>query len=239
MLRGFFDKPYGNGSGLNIYMFGPRRWAHAVYLILSNPSYLVARIKVILDQLIHPSDPWLTRASIEFLEAYLHRGMSGFEYGSGRSTQWFARRVAHLVSVEDDPVWYDRVKASLTAFNVDYRFVDTGSGSADYVDQLLSFRDATFDFIVIDGSFRDPCIAAAADKVRPGGVVILDNADERRDVRPLHGFTRHSTDNGVWQTDLFVRPAPSPPVGHRPSGCETVLYPSGEPAACNTIFGAG
>jgi hypothetical protein len=41
--------------------------------------------------------------------------------------------------------------------------------------------------------------------VKPGGIIILDNADEVRDIQPLDGFARHSTGNGIWKTDIFIR----------------------------------
>jgi len=190
-------------------MFSPRRCAHALNLLINNRQYFIARIKVILDQPMRPNDPWLTRDAITFLQAYLREDMVGFEFGSGRSTSWFARRVSRLISVEDNPVWYRRVKQDLSCLKVDYRYISTNAGCITYVNQLLSFSDASFDFIVIDGSCRDACISVAARKVKPGGVIVLDNADERRDVSPLSTFERHSTHNGISQTDIYVRASPT------------------------------
>jgi len=90
--------------------------------------------------------------------------------------------------------------------DVEYRFAATTSGCAEYVNQLLAFPDATFDFIMVDGSCRDPCISLASVKVKPGGIIVVDNADECHDLSPLHGgFARYSTDNGVWRTDIYTR----------------------------------
>jgi hypothetical protein len=205
MIRRFFQRPVGVGSGLNVRMFGVRRVGHALKLFLNDKPFFIARCRVILDQLLHPNDPWLTRDSIEYLERFLRKDMHGFEFGSGRSTKWFARRVMRLVSVEDDRTWYQRVKKNLAGSNVDYRFAETTSGCMEYVNQLQSFPDETFDFIIIDGSCRDACIHAAATKVKRKGIVVLDNADEERDVSPLQEFACFSTSNGVWKTDIYVR----------------------------------
>lgn len=211
MLRSFFAVPNGVGSGLNIYMFSPRRLGHLLRLVIHERAYFVARCRVILDQLLHPNDPWLTRDAIRFLERYLRRDMHAFEFGSGRSTKWFAQRVARLVSVEDDPVWYQRVNRELAGMDVDYRFAATTDGAGEYVGHLLSFPDATFDVVVIDGSCRSAAIAAAARKVKRGGVIVVDNADERYDLNPVREFSRHSTSNGVWQTDIYARPMSEAP----------------------------
>jgi hypothetical protein len=189
-------------------MLAPRSLWHALKLFVHDRKYFVARVQVIIDQPMRPTDPWLTREAISYLQNYLCHGMQRFEYGSGRSTVWFARRVSRLISIEDNPVWYGRVKPIIDPLNVDYRFVDTASGCAKYAGQLSEFPDGYFDFILIDGFCRDSCILASAPKVKPRGIIILDNSDEVRDLRPLSGFARHSTDNGIWQTDIFVRPTP-------------------------------
>lgn len=205
MLKDFFTRPSGTGSKLNIYMFEPSRIRHALHLVLHEPSYAIARTRIIIDQLLHPNDPWLTREAISFFDGYLRSDMCGFEFGSGRSTRWLARRMARLISIEDDPSWFQRVRRDVENLNVDYRFASTAAGCREYVSQLLAFPDATFDLILIDGSCRDRCISAAATKIKPGGIVVLDNADEIRDVQPLQQFDKYSTNNGVWRTDIYTR----------------------------------
>lgn len=44
--------------------------------------------------------PWYTYPCIDFLEARLDPSLSVFEYGSGLSTIWYARRVDEVVGVE-------------------------------------------------------------------------------------------------------------------------------------------
>ena len=40
----------------------------------------------------NPKSPWLCPSAIEFLKIYLDNGMTGVEFGSGRSTYFFASR---------------------------------------------------------------------------------------------------------------------------------------------------
>lgn len=50
--------------------------------------------------------PWITLLAIEFLEKHLDVNMKVFEYGSGGSTLFFAKRVKEVISVEHDPKWF-------------------------------------------------------------------------------------------------------------------------------------
>jgi predicted O-methyltransferase YrrM len=61
----------------------------------------------------HPDSPWLTSEAVVFLERSLEPDRVGFEWGSGRSTVWFARWVRRLISVEHDPLWYEQVRKRL------------------------------------------------------------------------------------------------------------------------------
>lgn len=162
---------------------------------------------VLYHQCREPAAPWLTIDAIRMLEQILTKEMTGFEWESGRSTLWLADRLKSLVSVEHDPEWYAAVRSDLAAkgcANVGYRL----SGANSYADEIRSFDDGSFDFIPIDGEKRSACIAAAAVKVKVGGHIFIDNADSGYDVTPLAGFTYHPTDNGVWRTDVYIRPRP-------------------------------
>lgn len=89
------------------------------------PRYVVNRIALGNYQRTHPEAPWLTPAAIALLERMLLPTDRGLEFGSGRSTLWFARRIGRLISVEDDPAWHDRISRQLKELslgNVDYLF---------------------------------------------------------------------------------------------------------------------
>lgn len=67
------------------------------------PRYLRDRFGVMLFQRRHPDAPGLSPEAVSLLSTLLEPTHAGLEWGSGRSTIWFARRVAELVSVEHDP----------------------------------------------------------------------------------------------------------------------------------------
>ena len=66
------------------------------------PRYVYHRTRQLCYERAHPDEPWLTPAAIGLLATLLRPADTGAEFGSGRSTLWFAARVAALTSVEHD-----------------------------------------------------------------------------------------------------------------------------------------
>jgi predicted O-methyltransferase YrrM len=142
--------------------------------------------------------------------------MTGVEFGSGRSTAWFARRLARLTSVEHDPGWHEKVKADLERGgigNVDYRFVpaEPPGAPADrprYAAVLDDFPDGSLDLVVVDGHYRDACLALAPPKLKPGGLLLVDDVafwGGRPPVPPGWALAHDST-NGIKNTHLWRKP---------------------------------
>lgn len=138
------------------------------------PRYIVDRVGVSFFQYRNPDAPWLTPDAIAILDSWLRPTDRGVEWGSGRSTRWFGNRVASLLSIEHDAEWYARVTRTLPP-SVDYRMLD-GQG---YVDAGRELADSSLDFALVDGQthFRDACALLAIAKLRPGGMLIIDNAN--------------------------------------------------------------
>ena len=151
------------------------------------PEYLFPRVRQILFQRRHPEAPWLSEAAIRFLEAWLRPGDVGIEWGSGRSTVWFAGRVGRLTSVENDRQWHQKVSGMLAekrlADRVDQRHVACDLNEQDepdrhaYADVANEFPDGALDFAMVDGMIREACMRAVIPKIKPGGLLILDNAN--------------------------------------------------------------
>lgn len=97
------------------------------------------------------------------------------EVGAGRSTRWFAERVHHLTSIESDPEWYSKVARDIDSLgNVNLRLFEN---PRDYVQALVEQEDCHFDFILIDGISRGECALAALPKLKPGGLIAIDNIE--------------------------------------------------------------
>jgi predicted O-methyltransferase YrrM len=193
-----------------------------------SPDYVYSRVKVAAYQRRHPAAPWLTEAMIQFLEGWLKPSDVVVEFGSGRSTLWFAERTARVISVEHEAGWH----AEITA-----RLKDQRVGNVTYVlaqDPDLYARagdtpvDAA-DLILVDGFNRDATALWALQKIKPGGMILVDNASwylphatrapssvgehgepptERwREFWQVVRHWRHSwTSNGVWDTAAFFAP---------------------------------
>lgn len=145
------------------------------------PIYIYNRIKYSLYKKRYPSHPWLTQTSIQVLDSWLKPIDIGFEWGCGRSTLWFAKKVDHLTSIEHDELWYSRVNEILSAKQIlNVRLLlrsKSGGQSSDYVQAIGHIPDNSLDFILVDGRQRMLCLHASLEKLRPGGLLALDNAE--------------------------------------------------------------
>jgi predicted O-methyltransferase YrrM len=186
----------------------------------------------------HPDDPWLTPAAIRLLSTLLRSTDRGVEFGSGRSTTWFAARVAALTSVEHDARWHETVTTALKdrgVGNVEYILSaedqpTEDSSDSGYARTALAFPDASLDFALVDGRHRGYTAKFIMPKLKPGGMLIIDNvnwylpcqskAPNSRTAalgpatrvwaevwRELSGWRTIWTSSGVWDTAIFIRPA--------------------------------
>lgn len=57
------------------------------------PRYVFNRIAVLLDERRNPEHPWLTADAVRILSTLILPTDIGVEFGSGRSTKWFAQRL--------------------------------------------------------------------------------------------------------------------------------------------------
>lgn len=145
-------------------------------------SYLANRLRERFYRRLHPGLPWLSPQAIQFLAQHLQPTDVGLEFGSGRSTLWFAQRVSFLTSVEHNPEWHRRVKGIAVragAANLECLLVlkdDEQARSPAYARVAERFVDGSLDFILLDGIYRDICANASVGKLREGGLLILDDA---------------------------------------------------------------
>lgn len=150
------------------------------------PFYIKDRLRVWWYERRNPGHPWLTQDAISFLHQWLKKSDAGIEWGSGRSTIWLAGHVGHLISVENNREWYDRVDADIRSRGVDnirYRFHPTDGLSREsesdsaYVQEVKDVADASLDFALVDGWARVHCCHAVLSKLKSRGLLVLDNAN--------------------------------------------------------------
>ncbi|MBR8826523.1 MAG: hypothetical protein DSM107014_01225 [Gomphosphaeria aponina SAG 52.96 = DSM 107014] len=106
--------------------------------------------------------PWITFPAIELLENFLTNDMKVFEYGSGGSTLFFARRVSEVVSVEHDKSWFNDVSKQIekhnynncTIYLIEPKTSDNSKLDEASLKQIASDPDAYTSLSLINQSFR-------------------------------------------------------------------------------------
>jgi hypothetical protein len=120
--------------------------------------------------------PWYTYPAIEYLKQLDFSEARVFEYGSGNSTLFWAAAARQVVSVEDDPGWYQKIRQALPS-NCE---LTLETDLTRYV-EAIHVAGGEFDVIVVDGAARGGtrrrCALAALGHLRRGGMIILDNSD--------------------------------------------------------------
>lgn len=196
-----------------------------------SPAYLRSRLVQIFYEQRNPNAPWLTPDMIKILDSCLRSSDIGMELGSGRSTLWFAKRIAHLTSIEHDESFYHRTFRALDEAgirNVDYRLCQA---EVDYLSSIAEREEASLDFALIDGKHRAKCVLFILSKLKPGALLVVDNSEcyltPPRDacskapmpltkVPPPGDWELASellrdwrclwTTNGVWDSALYMKP---------------------------------
>ena len=195
------------------------------------PRYIKDRLLLLLDYRKNPKNPWITADAARLLHGLIKPADIGVEFGSGRSTTWFANRLQQLTSIESNPEWYAIVKGQLadTGLNakVDYRLC---TDEADYARQALTFADGSINFCLVDGVARDHCALNMVPKMKTGGILVVDNVnlylpnDETHSPNSLRmrdgtasevwtafeksvsGWRKIWTTNGVFDTTIWIKP---------------------------------
>jgi predicted O-methyltransferase YrrM len=128
-----------------------------------------------------PERPWIVPASIGWLGRRIRKDWAVLELGSGRSTVWFARRAGSVLSFEDNEYWYPRTKERLETAglgNVELRL----RSAEDFPQEVAALPHDSFDLVVVDfleapAITRIDALKPAMKKVRPGGLLLLDDSD--------------------------------------------------------------
>jgi hypothetical protein len=126
----------------------------------------------------HPL-PWYTYASIDFLKYRNYQNKSVLEFGGGQSTLWWANRAKHVVTLEGELAWYQRIRNTMPD-NVDLSHVTMADRSANVeaVNATLASKPfSEYDVVVIDGLFREEMVDVACRVLAPNGIIICDNAE--------------------------------------------------------------
>jgi hypothetical protein len=104
--------------------------------------------------------------------------------------------------------------------NVDYRFIPLDHAIDEatrpvyevipkYVAVFSEFEDDSLDFVVIDGHYRQACLLAALKKLKPGGLLLVDNSNwmsQREWGVPGSWPLAHRSENVMSETSIWEKP---------------------------------
>jgi hypothetical protein len=120
--------------------------------------------------------PWYTYPAVEYLSQLDFSDAEVLEFGGGQSTEWWCARAKSVMCMESNAAWSARLSERL-GNRATVLAVSTPANAAELV------GDRKFDVIVVDdGSGVGPDgrvdnARTAFSHLKPGGLVIVDNAD--------------------------------------------------------------
>ena len=118
--------------------------------------------------------PWVTYSFIDFIKDRLNKKQKVFEYGSGSSTLFYAKRVDRVVSVEHDENWFNKI-LNTKPQNAEMIFTKLERGG-EY-SKKAALLGEKFDIIIVDGRDRVNCCKESIHALSPSGVMVLDDSE--------------------------------------------------------------
>lgn len=160
----------------------------------------------------YPEHPYYVPQVIKILSAALNKQAVVFEWGSGISTIWYAKKVKSIVAIEHCEQWYRKGNGWIqeqNLSNIDLKYIlATNNSFQNYTQAISEYDDKFFDLVAVDGRDRVECIKQAVNKVKIGGYLILDDSHRTRyqvafGLLTNYEYQRHNF--GLLQTTIFRR----------------------------------
>ena len=157
--------------------------------------------------------PWMNYSVIKLLDDRLKPDFTLFEFGSGYSTRFYAKKVGTVVSLEYDEHWFRIVKADMPE-NV--RLVFKNQDIDGEYCRVIHSAGIAFDVVVVDGRDRVNCVKQAVSALSPRGVILLDDSQQEKyreagEFAGAQGFRAldleglKATGKGLDRTTVFYR----------------------------------
>ena len=184
-----------------IFMWGPFMLKHP-QIIRFFPQWLISQRPGATSY--ENGIPSIPLEAIAWLESFLKEDTKAFEWGSGGSTLFIAKRVGKLISVEHDLKWHSLVSRLIKQHEIsncelflkkprssnnqldlnegkvspDYLSSEKGGQGfvfEEYCKAIEAYPDEHFNLVFVDGMARPSCIFHALRKLKPGGFLMLDD----------------------------------------------------------------
>jgi len=171
--------------------------------------------------------PWWPFAVESKLASFLKdtKNARVFEWGSGASSFWLAKRSGSVISIEHDLSWTNKILEMIRlngVRNLEIRHVGATPSVAPIISsdksgyKNLDFESyvntidglGKFDLIIIDGRARVDCWNRAALHLNPNGIIVLDNSNRKRYKLATSGFNclrlKGLTPASPWMTESII-----------------------------------
>ena len=132
--------------------------------------------------------PWMSYNFIEFISHKLQPHHEIFEFGSGSSTLFFAKRVKKVTAIESNKKWHEIMQIKLreaNITNVELILMDDALENSEYENYAKNL--GRFDFVFVDSLKRFECVKNSLDAIKADGALILDDS-ERKNYQKIFTF---------------------------------------------------
>ena len=194
--------------------------------LIAHPQYLPRYLRYAPFTGYRPVDiglPWFSFAAIDFLDRYITKEMTVFEYGGGGSTIFFARRAKKVVCVESSHAWADAIEKALEEQQIKnvtilrHPFDVSDKAAFEKSAYLNCAKDYGADVYIVDGyeesiQLRPICFELVEKIITAasGGIIVLDDSwrygsvRENNKAKEVRGFQSCGPCRyGVTSTDIF------------------------------------
>jgi len=118
--------------------------------------------------------PWMNYQILIFLKERLKKNFDLFEFGSGFSTFFYAKKCKSVFSVEHNDEWYKQVSSTLPEnASIIYKNEDI---DGEYC-RVIRQSDLFYDVVIVDGRDRVNCMKQSVDALSERGVILLDDSE--------------------------------------------------------------
>ncbi|MCC5848098.1 MAG: class I SAM-dependent methyltransferase [Verrucomicrobia bacterium] len=149
----------------------PAAWSPECWSV----QYAFDRFQVWRYRRAHADLPWLTEGANEILIRHITPEDRVLEFGCGGSTLFFARHCQRVVSIEHNSDWHRLIANQLLDANLEPKVDLRLRPRESYAEAAKSLPDQHFDIVLVDGIRRAECVLASLGKLKPGGLLIVDN----------------------------------------------------------------
>jgi len=186
------NKP--NFTTVTMYLTNFQRSLKLLGQLCSSPRDLIPyfRYSITNNSPLELELPWWSQSAIREIQKHLNHSHNVFEWGSGGSSVFLAKRCKELTTIEHHPDWFEQVERILKDKETSnsrllLREINLEDEQAFLSSPYAQSLQSAYDIIVIDGedhfgpesswSARESCFYLAQEWIsKDGGLIIVDDS---------------------------------------------------------------